>query len=104
MNTERCGPARGPDTQGPPGLRRQLPSPRITAELREEGGRVVNHKRVARIMRTIGRRTEEAPRTRDGPLRNITGSRHEIGLPWRMRGGRSVRGCALRLVLMAALL
>ncbi|MFJ3505682.1 IS3 family transposase [Streptomyces sp. NPDC090135] len=29
-------------------------APRITAELREEGGPVVNHKRVARIMRTIG--------------------------------------------------
>ncbi|MFD3729076.1 IS3 family transposase [Streptomyces sp. NPDC058671] len=28
--------------------------PRITAELRDEGGPVVNHKRVARIMRTIG--------------------------------------------------
>jgi len=29
-------------------------APRITAELRDEGGPVVNHKRVARIMRTIG--------------------------------------------------
>ncbi|MDX3537867.1 IS3 family transposase [Streptomyces sp. MB09-01] len=29
-------------------------APRITAELRDEGGSVVNHKRVARIMRTIG--------------------------------------------------
>ncbi|GGS37808.1 transposase [Streptomyces nojiriensis] len=29
-------------------------APRITAELRAEGGPVVNHKRVARIMRTIG--------------------------------------------------
>ncbi|WP_436800852.1 IS3 family transposase [Streptomyces avermitilis] len=29
-------------------------APRITAELRDEGGQVVNHKRVARIMRTIG--------------------------------------------------
>jgi transposase InsO family protein len=29
-------------------------SPRVTAELRDEGGQVVNHKRVARIMRTIG--------------------------------------------------
>ncbi|GGP95118.1 transposase [Streptomyces melanogenes] len=29
-------------------------APRITAELRDEGGVVVNHKRVARIMRTIG--------------------------------------------------
>ncbi|MFI1285134.1 IS3 family transposase [Streptomyces sp. NPDC020858] len=28
--------------------------PRITAELRDEGGPAVNHKRVARIMRTIG--------------------------------------------------
>ncbi|WP_371801352.1 IS3 family transposase [Streptomyces sp. NBC_01732] len=28
--------------------------PRITAELRDEGGPVVNHKRVARIMRSIG--------------------------------------------------
>ncbi|MCX4969132.1 IS3 family transposase [Streptomyces sp. NBC_00654] len=28
--------------------------PRITAELRDEGGPVVNHKRVARVMRTIG--------------------------------------------------
>ncbi|MFF9572219.1 IS3 family transposase [Streptomyces sp. NPDC014685] len=28
--------------------------PRITAELRDEGGQAVNHKRVARIMRTIG--------------------------------------------------
>ncbi|MEU8445422.1 IS3 family transposase [Streptomyces microflavus] len=27
---------------------------RITAELRDEGGPAVNHKRVARIMRTIG--------------------------------------------------
>lgn len=29
-------------------------APGITAELRDEGGQVVNHKRVARIMRTIG--------------------------------------------------
>ncbi|MFF2404430.1 IS3 family transposase [Streptomyces goshikiensis] len=29
-------------------------APRITAELRDEGGPAVNHKRVARIMRTIG--------------------------------------------------
>ncbi|MBT2540527.1 IS3 family transposase [Streptomyces sp. ISL-44] len=29
-------------------------APRITAELRDEGGPVINHKRVARIMRTIG--------------------------------------------------
>ncbi|MGV9706031.1 IS3 family transposase [Streptomyces sp. NPDC003483] len=29
-------------------------APRITAELRDEGGPVVNHKRVARIMRAIG--------------------------------------------------
>ncbi|MFD5521080.1 IS3 family transposase [Streptomyces sp. NPDC127066] len=29
-------------------------APRITAELRDEGGPVVNHKRVARIMRSIG--------------------------------------------------
>ncbi|MFF8918739.1 IS3 family transposase [Streptomyces sp. NPDC015032] len=29
-------------------------APRITAELRDEGGQVVNHKRVARITRTIG--------------------------------------------------
>ncbi|MFD3658437.1 IS3 family transposase [Streptomyces sp. NPDC058620] len=29
-------------------------APRITAELHDEGGPVVNHKRVARIMRTIG--------------------------------------------------
>ncbi|MFD4948650.1 IS3 family transposase, partial [Streptomyces sp. NPDC058409] len=29
-------------------------APRITAELRDEGGQAVNHKRVARIMRTIG--------------------------------------------------
>lgn len=29
-------------------------APRITAELRDEGGPVLNHKRVARIMRTIG--------------------------------------------------
>ncbi|MFD4949996.1 IS3 family transposase [Streptomyces sp. NPDC058409] len=29
-------------------------APRITAELREDGGLVVNHKRVARIMRTVG--------------------------------------------------
>ncbi|MFE7401756.1 IS3 family transposase [Streptomyces sp. NPDC057557] len=29
-------------------------APRITAELRDEGGQVVYHKRVARIMRTIG--------------------------------------------------
>ncbi|GGX50602.1 IS3 family transposase [Streptomyces noursei] len=29
-------------------------APRITAELRDEGGMVVNHKRVARIMRAIG--------------------------------------------------
>ncbi|MCX4775310.1 IS3 family transposase [Streptomyces sp. NBC_01264] len=29
-------------------------APRITAELRDEGCPVVNHKRVARIMRTIG--------------------------------------------------
>ncbi|MFD5513900.1 IS3 family transposase [Streptomyces sp. NPDC127051] len=29
-------------------------APRITAELRDEGGPVANHKRVARIMRTIG--------------------------------------------------
>ncbi|WP_443077075.1 IS3 family transposase [Streptomyces sp. NBC_01708] len=30
-------------------------APRITAELRDDGGgQVVNHKRVARIMRTIG--------------------------------------------------
>uniref|UniRef100_UPI0035DC3AB6 IS3 family transposase n=5 Tax=Bacillati TaxID=1783272 RepID=UPI0035DC3AB6 len=29
-------------------------APRITAELRDEGGQVVSHKRVARIMRTIG--------------------------------------------------
>ncbi|WP_086023070.1 IS3 family transposase [Streptomyces sp. SPB074] len=28
--------------------------PRITAELRDDGGQAVNHKRVARIMRTIG--------------------------------------------------
>ncbi|MET8221668.1 IS3 family transposase [Streptomyces hirsutus] len=28
--------------------------PRVTAELRDEGGQVVNHKRVARIMRAIG--------------------------------------------------
>jgi transposase InsO family protein len=28
--------------------------PRITAELRDEGGLLVNHKRVARIMRTMG--------------------------------------------------
>ncbi|MFJ3966146.1 IS3 family transposase [Streptomyces sp. NPDC090036] len=29
-------------------------APRITAELRDEGGPAVNHKRVARVMRTIG--------------------------------------------------
>ncbi|MFK0239133.1 IS3 family transposase [Streptomyces vinaceus] len=29
-------------------------APRITAELHDEGGPAVNHKRVARIMRTIG--------------------------------------------------
>ncbi|MCX4967261.1 IS3 family transposase [Streptomyces sp. NBC_00654] len=29
-------------------------APRITAELRDDGGQAVNHKRVARIMRTIG--------------------------------------------------
>lgn len=29
-------------------------APRITAELRDDAGRAVNHKRVARIMRTIG--------------------------------------------------
>ncbi|MEV6732774.1 IS3 family transposase [Streptomyces sp. NPDC051364] len=38
----------------PPGVRRHLRSPRITAELRGERGLVVNHKRVARIMRSIG--------------------------------------------------
>ncbi|MGW6805172.1 IS3 family transposase, partial [Streptomyces sp. NPDC055039] len=29
-------------------------APGVTAELRDEGGQMVNHKRVARIMRTIG--------------------------------------------------
>ncbi|MEU0633115.1 IS3 family transposase [Streptomyces sp. NPDC005989] len=29
-------------------------APRVTAELRDEGGQTVNHKRVARIMRVIG--------------------------------------------------
>ncbi|MDJ0385934.1 IS3 family transposase [Streptomyces sp. G-G2] len=29
-------------------------APRFTAELRDDGGLVVNHKRVARVMRTIG--------------------------------------------------
>lgn len=29
-------------------------APRVTAELRDDGGQVVNHKRVARIMQTIG--------------------------------------------------
>ncbi|MFD9286535.1 IS3 family transposase, partial [Streptomyces mirabilis] len=29
-------------------------APRVTAELRDDGGQAVNHKRVARIMRTIG--------------------------------------------------
>ncbi|WP_442818816.1 IS3 family transposase [Streptomyces sp. NBC_01320] len=49
-------------------------APRITAELRDEGGQVVNHKRVARIMRTIGlqpskgsRRTWSQPRTLHRP-------------------------------------
>ncbi|MGW2089954.1 IS3 family transposase [Streptomyces sp. NPDC001880] len=52
MDSVAVAPARGPDTQGPPGLRRHLR--RVTAELRDEGGQTVNHKRVARIMRAIG--------------------------------------------------
>ncbi|MFF1341689.1 IS3 family transposase [Streptomyces sp. NPDC058290] len=49
---EGRGQARGPDTHGPPG-NGTYGAPRITAELRDKGERI-NHKRVARIMRTIG--------------------------------------------------
>lgn len=46
-------------------------APRITAEFRDEGGPVVNHKRVARIMRTIrargGASAPPAPHHPRGP-------------------------------------
>ncbi|NSL43622.1 transposase, partial [Streptomyces sp. 8P21H-1] len=50
---DRRRTARCPDTHGSPGLGRTYGVPRITAELRENG-EVVNHKRIARVMKTIG--------------------------------------------------
>ncbi|AXE76626.1 hypothetical protein C5746_06580 [Streptomyces atratus] len=55
-------------------------APRITAELRDEGGQVVNHKRVARIMRTIGL---EGVRLR---------RRHRTTIIWSTSPGPSGRG------------
>ncbi|MFI6689740.1 IS3 family transposase [Streptomyces sp. NPDC050485] len=49
-------------------------APRMTAELRDGGGQVVNHKRIARVMRGIGLagvrlRPGTAPRSRIRPRR-----------------------------------
>ncbi|WP_443064471.1 transposase [Streptomyces sp. NBC_00539] len=75
---ERRSRDRGQDTQGPPDSDCTYGAPRITAELRDEGGPAVNHKRVARIMRTIGlegvrlRRRHRTPsRTRPRRRRRI---------------------------------
>ncbi|MGW6978334.1 transposase [Streptomyces sp. NPDC054932] len=53
-------------------------APRITAELRYEGGPVINHKRVARIMRTTGSRECVCAAGTAPPSRTRRRRRHRI--------------------------
>ncbi|WP_331754347.1 IS3 family transposase [Streptomyces sp. NBC_00826] len=56
-------------------------APRITAELRDEGGPVVNHKRVARIMRSIGLEGVRLRRRHRTTVADQTAAKAPVNLP-----------------------